>query len=342
MTARRRMGRLQPRLDPLEHRLALTASTGQLSLVASTVVAATVQQQSPSAAPSLSIASVTPISSSTPAASPSTLSVTFDRPLNGAVIGYTDFRLVHVAGDGSTSTLGLSEANLVEAMDPSDPSGSRITLTLSKPLASGRYQLILSGDSIFQGQDGTMLAGAGTDLVIDDFVVGTKGTGLSAAVDLGTASATEMVRADTLALASNPQAVDLYKVTLAPGHFWRLGLAVSSREVGGSLQSVLSLFDSKGHLISTDNVGLSNSPGDPYLFAGLGHGTYYIGVSGRGTSRGRPAVMIPRDRSPGPPASSRRAGSSGSTSSPTRPTRPRRSWASRSTMPTPSPRPPRA
>src|SRR5262249_40430058 len=45
-------------------------------------------------------------------------------------------------------------------------------------------------------------------------------------------------------------------------------------------------FDDQGRLVATDEVGRSDAPYDPYLFAGLDAGTYYVGVSGTGNLPG--------------------------------------------------------
>src|SRR5208282_2918414 len=55
----------------------------------------------------------------------------------------------------------------------------------------------------------------------------------------------------------------------------------------------------QGRLIASDNVGLPDAPEDPYLFAGLQPGTYYVGVSGVGNLPGLPGGYDPVTGSPG-------------------------------------------
>lgn len=77
-------------------------------------------------------------------------------------------------------------------------------------------------------------------------------------------------------------AVDLYKFTLPAGNLWQVGLAISANSIGSSLLTDLSLFEADGTLIASRNsgTGIPANPNDPYLFAGLEPGTYYVGISG--------------------------------------------------------------
>src|SRR3712207_8784353 len=54
----------------------------------------------------------------------------------------------------------------------------------------------------------------------------------------------------------------------------------SAERDGGTFNAALALFDSQGRLIKSDDKGRADMPLDPYLFAGLQPGTYYLGVSG--------------------------------------------------------------
>ncbi len=214
------------------------------------------------------------------------LTVTFAGPLNTFTIGTQDFDLVHVGPDGSTSPLTKQEAVLTEAYDQDDPSPTRIDLALSRPLAPGAYQLRFGRDSQLFGLDGTKLAAPGS--VAAMIRVASPGVGLADAADLGTLTSAETVRPDVLDLATDPTAVKLYRINLPTGHFWRVGLEVSSRQDGGSLSTALTLFDSQGHPITAATKGRGEAPLDPYLFAGLAAGTYYVGVSGAGNVPGTP------------------------------------------------------
>src|SRR5262249_41189394 len=80
-------------------------------------------------------------------------------------------------------------------------------------------------------------------------------------------------------------AVALYSFTLPEGHRWRFGAEVDPQP-GSPLAPALALFGPDGQPIATANIGRRNTPNEPYLFAGLGPGTYYIGVSGQGNLPG--------------------------------------------------------
>ena len=68
-------------------------------------------------------------------------------------------------------------------------------------------------------------------------------------------------------------------MSLAPGHFWQVGLSLSAYSIGSPLWPALTLFDAQGNVIKTATVGSATDPVDPYLFSGLSSGTYYVGVS---------------------------------------------------------------
>ena len=144
------------------------------------------------------------------------------------------------------------------------------------------------------------LGGDGTDETLGDFWVVKKGVGLGDASNLGTPGPDPTSTPGNLKFQADPKdAVKLYRITLPAGHFWRLGLEVTAQRDGGTLDSALALFDAQGKLIATDDVGLPDAPKDPYLFAGLDAGTYYIGVSGRGDIPGTPVGYDPAKATPG-------------------------------------------
>ena len=76
----------------------------------------------------------------------------------------------------------------------------------------------------------------------------------------------------------------LYKITLPPGQFWRLGVELDAQRINSSLLGAIALFDQSGNLLATrvSGTGRPHYPNDPYLFTGLDGGVYYIGVSGAG------------------------------------------------------------
>jgi methionine-rich copper-binding protein CopC len=228
--------------------------------------------------PFLSIVSTSPADLAVLTSSPSVLEVTFDRPIDDFSVGIADFQLVHVESNGLTSPLLPSEALLSESLDPN---GNQIDLTLSKPLTQGRYQLLISSDNQLQGTDGSFLASGSSSQVVDDFTFSPPTNGFGTAIDLHTLGPRELAVSGNLDLASDPGDVQYYKFTLAPGHHWLVGLEISAHRDGGKLDASISLFDSQGQLISTANEGLSSDPGDPYLFKGLGPGTYFVGISAK-------------------------------------------------------------
>ena len=182
---------------------------------------------------------------------------------------------------------------LSESADPADPTGTRIVLTLSHALTDGQYRLILLAGNQLQTTDGEAVSADGTDLEVSTFTVGAPSHGLAQAVVLGPATPDVAVVSDTLDLSSTPGDFKLYQLTLPTGHFWSLGLAVTASSTESPLLSVLSVFDGQGNLIATSTQGSFDSPGDPFLFAGLAPGTYYVGVSGQGNIPGRPGGYDP-------------------------------------------------
>jgi methionine-rich copper-binding protein CopC len=276
MADRRVGGRLRPKFDHLESRVALSGSAYDPSAVSPS---ASLPLQAAPSSPYLSIVSTSPAGSSVVTTSPTTLLVTFDRPVDAFTLGAGDFSLVHVASDGSTSPLTNGEAWLSEGLDPSDSSGRTVALTLSKELAQGRYELLLNPDNQIQGLDRSWMAPASSAPILSDFTFTSARPGLASATELGTLGTQESVVPVVLDLENDPEAVRYYRFEVAPGHHWLVGLENSAHSDGGPLDSSVSLFDTQGRLISTANQGLPSDPSDPYLFAGLDPGTYYVGIA---------------------------------------------------------------
>jgi methionine-rich copper-binding protein CopC len=274
---RRIIGRLQPSFDRLEARTVMSGSSIDTGFFGGTSQFDLSTPTSP-----LAIASTSPANSASLTSSPNSLTVTFNKPLNGFSVGIADFELVHVNSDGSTSPVASSETQLIESLDFTNPLGDQIDLSLSRPLAEGHYQLILLGSSQLTGTDGSLVTDNGQDQVISDFTIAPEESGLLGSTDLGTIGATVDQSTGDLNLSGDPGAVNYYQLTLASGHRWSLGLAVQSQSLGSSLDTTLSLFDSQGKLIATDSAGLLNDPDDPFLFEGLDPGTYYVGISAQG------------------------------------------------------------
>jgi hypothetical protein len=110
---------------------------------------------------------------------------------------------------------------------------------------------------------------------------------LGTATDVGTIGTQVQTIAGTLDLSSQEN-VDLYKITLGPGHFWRLGVELDAQRIDSNLRGALTLFDGQGNVLATRDAGtgVPSYPADPYLFKGLNPGVYYIGVSGAGNLGG--------------------------------------------------------
>src|SRR5262249_32173067 len=122
------------------------------------------------------------------------------------------------------------------------------------------------------------------DQVIGTFTVAGQGITLGSANSLGIIGPAIQT---TLGLLDpdNPQtAVHLYLFSFPQAHYWQVGVAIDAQSIGSPFLPALSLLDSNGAVIATrdSGTGLPGSPNDPYLFAGLESGTYYVGVSGTG------------------------------------------------------------
>ena len=163
---------------------------------------------------------------------------------------------------------------------PSTPRRHDSPSSLPETLKPGHYQVWILGRSSIMDVDGNYLTDGLNDLVVGQFDVAVPGVTLDDAVDLGKPGPTPMEVPGTLDFQAASRGVSLYRIHLDPGHFWRLGLEVTAERDGGTLDTALALFDDQGRPIATDEVGRKDFPNDPYLFAGLDPGTYYVGVSG--------------------------------------------------------------
>jgi hypothetical protein len=287
--ARRKVARRRLFLEGLETRQVLSASPGPTtSLIA---------PSSPLAG-AVSVIGTDPPDGSVLTQSPATITVTFNEPIDPFSLG-VDFDLDQVAADGSTTPV-LSNFGALTEPFVSAPT-STLTMTVNTVLSPGHYRLMLLGFSTLAGANGDPLANGGVDQAVADFTVAQPGVTLAGAADLGTPGpgSAPTVVSGGLDFASNPTAVSLYKVTLPAGHFWRLGAEVSATRDGGTLQSGLSLFDARGHSIAISTTGSPDFPLDPYLFAGLQPGTYYIGVSDAKNLAGQPGGYDPVTGAPG-------------------------------------------
>ena len=182
----------------------------------------------------------------------------------------------------------VADQNTSLSLRSTDPTNPAAPYVLS--LSPGQYRLGLqaaSGTASFCGLNPNV--DPSQDFYsyyydLADFSVARKGSTLSNAADLGTVGPQIQTIPGSLDLSAGQNNVALYKVTLAPGHFWRLGVELDAQRIGSGLLGALSLFDQTGSLLATrdSGTGRPKTPNDPYLFAGLNPGVYYIGVSGAG------------------------------------------------------------
>jgi hypothetical protein len=180
-----------------------------------------------------------------------------------------------------------------------DDTSTQLSADLTDPLNPGIYQVWISGDTGIADNDGNFLSPDGTMLFLGGFEVVQPGVTLSQATDLASLGTTPLIVHGALDFSADPRAVSLYAFQLDPGHFWRLGLEVTTQRDGGSLDTALSLFDRQGNVLASDDVGRFDALKDPFLFAGLQPGTYYVGVSGTGNVAGTPGGYDPATGKPG-------------------------------------------
>ena len=231
--------------------------------------------------------------------SPAAFRVTFDSPIDPFSLNLGDIVIDRVADDGSLTPAYDPSLDPAEQLDDSGTQASASTLRLA--LSPGHYRLVVPATSGMAGLDGALVANAdGTNLSLADFTVARPGIGLSDAVALGAIGPSPVAVAGKLDFTTNPSAVNLYQITLPAGHFYRLGAEVSAQRDGSPLDAALTLFDARGNAISSDDLGRPDAPNDPFLFAGVKPGTYYLGVSGSGDLPGLPGGYNLQARTPGP------------------------------------------
>ena len=188
-----------------------------------------------------------------------------------------------------------------------------VIIPISGSLPAGTYKVSLNFDTnldyLFSTVDSvpkdtfwTSLYNSSEPVTIAQLTVQPElGPTLANATDLGTIGPTVQTVAGTLDPSSVQSAVDLYEFTLAPGQLWEVGLDVSAQSIGSPLQPALSLFNNQGEVVATSNsgTGLPTDSTDPYLFAGLQPGTYFVGVSDEGNLPGMPGGYNPVTGAPG-------------------------------------------
>ena len=276
---RKQRGRVCPRVERLESRRLFATTAGTLSVASSLgdhrprIVAATTgagQEGGPM------VVATDPADGAILGASPRTITLTFDRPIDPDSLG-DDLLLLRVGDDGVSAPALRGGAKPVSSLDAT---GTRLSLELPEALAPDHYRVQLWQSSSLYGEDGKAVKPEIAGRSSIDFQVRRTGVRLADAIDLGTAGSVPTARRGVLNLRKDPSAVQLYKVTLPAGpDRWRLGLEVRSSRDGSKLRTGLSLFDARGAVIETARLGRSDFPNDPYLFAALPAGTYYVGIS---------------------------------------------------------------
>lgn len=248
-------------------------------------------------ADTFSVVQVDPPSGSVLAQSPSTVTVTFNLQVDQYSLDYDDFALDQVNPDGSLTPLDPTGAlGLVTEVGLPASGQNSVTFAINQPLPPGQYDVMLLGSSTIAGLNAsgsdvfwTPPGGCGTDTPVGEFTVATPGVTVAQATNLGVIGATPVTITGALDLAANPSAVSLYQVTLAPGNTWLFGAEIWASRIDSPLKATLSLFsdvNGQGELVGTSSVGGPDAPSDPYLFAGLQPGVYYVGVSGVGNVPG--------------------------------------------------------
>ena len=128
-----------------------------------------------------------------------------------------------------------------EPLEPGvlDSTGTTLSVPLGRALNSGLYQVLVDPDSDLADLEGNRLVTDGQPLAVGEFAVAaTRGVTRDDADDLGTVTGGIVVAVTgNLDLLADPYAVALYKITLPPGVFWRLGLEVTAERDGGTLDS---------------------------------------------------------------------------------------------------------
>ncbi len=228
---------------------------------------------SPTISSILTVDLVSPIPGSSLTSAPESLLLAFDRPIVPDSV-FQDVVVYRTDAGGDVEWYWRPESLVL------DDSFTQLTVEVAETLAPGSYQVWVFGDSGIMDPDGNYLTPDYEPLELGGFEVVQPGVRLSGATDLGTVAGDPIVVPGTLDFLTDQFAISLYRIELDPGHFWRLGAEITAERDGSPLDSALSLFDSEGHLIASNDIGRFGTPMDPYLFAGLDPGTYYVGVSG--------------------------------------------------------------
>ncbi|GIW85756.1 MAG: hypothetical protein KatS3mg108_0080 [Isosphaeraceae bacterium] len=281
MSRRSRQRRKRAGLERLEPRLALSSPADVTDWDGATET--------------LGLVGVDPPDGTVTTVAPRVLSVEFDREIDGFSLGLNDLRLDRL--DESDQVVWSTEMAGLFLESVLDAAGTRVSVELPDDLVlePGTYRLVISGWSLLGGIDGTPAVEFGTDRVVSAFSLSPRGATLDDAEDLGPLPPGTIVDVHgALDFEADPRAVRLYRFEVPASHgTWRLGAAVIAQADGSPLDAALSLFDATGRVLGATDKGLRDAPEDPFLYAGLAPGTYYLGVSGVGNLAGRPGSYDP-------------------------------------------------
>jgi hypothetical protein len=211
-----------------------------------------------------------------------------------------DFEIDQVGKDGTfiNQIVGPSNRPAMEYVSDASVAGTpsvQVAIPISgTALQPGHYQVSVEGsttlallfDAIEPGPAWDAVAASFQPLVIGQFAVHGQGASFQNASALpapgsGVTTITGYLNPDDYR-----SAVDLYKFTLGPTptNLWQFGVSVQAQSIGSPLQPDVTIFRADGSVVASrlSGTGLPANPSDPYLFAGLSSGTYYLGVSGAG------------------------------------------------------------
>jgi hypothetical protein len=212
--------------------------------------------------------------------SPTEIDLTFNQPFDPTTVGL-DVDLQQIGPDGSV----IADDGWMLS-EPFDLTGSPTTLpiTINGTLAPGEYRIVLTGSMStlsglsINGNPAAPLANSGVDEPVAVFTIVNPSQTLADATDLGTLGRTPTTAVGSLDLQNDPGDYQLYKITLAPGHFWLLGGEVAAA-ASSDFTPGLALFDASGKPLAFGELVGNGQGSYPHVFAGLGPGTYYLGVS---------------------------------------------------------------
>lgn len=230
----------------------------------------------------LSVTGTTPADGATVGDSVSTVTVTFDKAIDPIWL-LNDFEVRQIdAPGGNPASIPI----LSESVEPSHP--DQVVLSLVGSLQPGQYQVVLLGLNSVTGVDGSYVNTMLQDQVLATFSVAKPGATEADARYLGVAGPKVKTVQGSLDFAADPSAVALYSFVVPSGSTWRVGAEVQAQRIGSPIDTVLTLFDTNGHILASDDVGRPGATWDPYLFQTLSSGLYYLGVSGVGNTPGQP------------------------------------------------------